>query len=366
MQFGGMAVPENRRLRFLLRLACAALLAGGLWLGLRVVLPWLLPFLAALGLSALLEPGVRLLTGRLRMGRRWAAGVCTAALAGGLLAGAGLLLWRGWYELTVLLDRLPALIAGLPELTGKLESRLYRFLVALPPSAREPVRTALENLMEQGTGLPARLYEQLTALAGRALSALPALALFLVTALLATYLMSACRPELLELARQHIPDTWRSKGRQLWGSLKKALGGWFRAQLVLMLITFGELTVGLLVLRVELALLLAGLIALLDALPVFGAAVVLVPWGVVALLSGHVLLGSGLLVLCGVVTLVRSLLEPKLVGNRVGLHPLAALAGMYVGFQTFGVAGMILAPLVLVLAKQLWACGLLGQLWSHL
>ena len=359
-------MPENRRLRFLLRLACAALLACGLWLALRFLLPWLLPFLAALGLSALLEPGVRFLTGRLHMGRRWAAGLCTAALAGGLLTGAGLLLWRGWYELTVLLGRLPALIAGLPQLAGALESRLYRFLVALPPSAREPVRAALEDLMDQGAGLPARLYEGLTGLIGRTVSALPALALFLVTTLLAAYLMSACRPELLELVRRHMPRAWQAKGRQLGGELKQALGGWLKAQLLLMLITFGELTAGLLVLRVELALLLAGLIALVDALPVFGAAAVLVPWGLVTLISGHTLTGVGLLVLCGTVTLVRSLLEPRLVGSRVGLHPLAALAGMYAGFQALGVAGMILAPLVLVLAKQLWTCGLLRELWSRL
>lgn len=361
-----MAAAENRHLRFLLRLAYAVLLVGGLWLAGRVALPWLLPFLAALGLSALLEPGIRFLTGRLHMGRRWAAGLCTAALASGLAVGAGLLLWRGWYELTVLLGRLPQLMSGLPQLAEKLESRVYRFLVALPLPAQEPVRTALDHLMEQGTGLPARLYERLTALLGDAASALPSLALFLVTALLATYLTSACRPELLALARQHIPEAWQQALRQLGGGLKQALGGWLKAQVLLMLITFGELTVGLFLLRVDLALLLAGLTALLDALPVFGAAVVLIPWALGAFLSGRILLGGGLLVLCGIVTLMRSLLEPRLVGQRVGLHPLAALAGMYVGFQIFGVAGMILAPLALVLAKQLLACGIVQRLWSQI
>ncbi|WP_130869089.1 sporulation integral membrane protein YtvI [Intestinimonas massiliensis (ex Afouda et al. 2020)] len=361
-----MAAAENRHLRFLLRLTYAALLAGGLWLAGRVLLPWLLPFLAALGLSALLEPCVRFLIRRLRMGRRWAAGLCTAALAGGLAAAAGLLLWRGWYELTVLLGRLPQLMSGLPELAGELESWLYRFLVALPLPAQEPVKAALDHLMEQGAGLPARLYERLTTLLGNAASALPALALFLITTLLATYLMSACRPELLALAKERIPRSWQRELSQLGGGLKQALGGWLKAQLILMLITFGELAAGLFLLRVELALLLAGLVALLDALPVFGAAVVLVPWALGALLGGRILLGVGLLVLCGIVTLMRSLLEPRLVGQRVGLHPLAALAGMYVGFQAFGVAGMILAPLALVLAKQLWTCGVPQRLWSQI
>lgn len=361
-----MAVGDNRLGRFLLRLAVLGLLAGGVWLALKVLLPWLLPFLAALCLSALLEPAVGFLTRRLGLGRRWAAGLCTAGLAGGVLALAVLLVWRGWYELTALLGRLPALMARLPDLAGGLEVRLYKFLIALPPSVRAPVKGMLEGLLAQGSDLPERLYDWLTGLLGAAASALPALALFLVTALLATFFMSAGRPELLALARRYIPPPWQAEGRTLGTALKQALGGWLKAQLLLMLLTFGELTAGLLILRVELALVLAGLIALLDALPVFGAAVVLLPWGVGALVGGHTLLGAGLLVLCALVTLVRSLVEPKLVGSRVGLHPLAALAGMYGGFQAFGVAGMILAPLALVLAKQLWAGGLLQRLWERL
>ncbi len=356
-------MPEHKQLAILLRLAWFGLLAGGIWLAGRVVLSWLLPFLAALALSALLEPAVRLLTRRLGLNRRWAAGLTTAALAAALAAGTGLLLWRGWYELGVLLDRLPVLISGLPALAGALEGRLYRFLVALPPALRTPVKGALRELMSQGTGLPTRLYEGLASLAAGAAAALPGLLLFLLTTLLATYLMSAGRPELLALVRARVPTGWLAQGRQLGGQLKLALWGWLRAQLLLMLLTFGELTVGLLLLRVNLALLLAGLIALLDALPVFGAAAVLVPWALGALLTGRVLLGVGLLALCGITALVRSLLEPRLVGRRVGLHPLAALAGMYVGFQALGVAGMVLAPLLLVVVKQLWTCGILHQLW---
>ncbi|WP_297212215.1 sporulation integral membrane protein YtvI [uncultured Flavonifractor sp.] len=354
-------MPERRPVHLLLQLAYAALLAGGVWLAAWAALTWLLPFLAALGLSALLEPAVGLLTRRLGLSRRWAAGLCTAGLAGGLLAGMGALAWRVGYELAVLLNRLPLLMAGLPDLAGELEGRLYRFLVALPLPLQEPVGAALDALAAQGAGWPARLYAQLTALAGRMASALPSLLLSLFTALLATYLMSACRPELAGWAERLLPPPWRDTLGRLGRELKGALGGWLKAQLLLMLLTFGVLTAGLLLLRVEPALLLAGLIALLDALPLFGAAVILVPWAAGALLGGYPLLGAGLLVLCGVVILTRGLLEPRLVGGQVGLHPLAALAGLYVGFRLLGVAGMFLAPLFLVLVKGLWTCGIPGR-----
>ena len=347
-------MPENRHLRFLLRLGYAALAAGGLWLAWRVVLPCLLPFLAALGLAALLEPAVGFLTRRLRMGRRWAAGLCTGALAGGLLGGLGLLIWRAWYELNLLLDRLPALMAGLPDLAGQVESRVYRFLIALPLPAQEPARQLLKGWLEQGAALPQRLYEWLTQALASAASALPAFLLFLTTTLLALYLFSAGGPQLLEALRSRTPAPWLERARRLRAGLKTALGGWLRAQLLLMLLTFGELTAGLLVLRVEPALLLAGLIALVDALPIFGSGAVLLPWSLGALLAGRIPLGLGLIVLYGVVTLVRGVLEPRLLGKRIGLPPLVSLVSMYVGFQIFGVLGMILMPVLAMMGWQIW------------
>ena len=121
--------------------------------------------------------------------------------------------------------------------------------------------------------------------------------------------------------------------------------------------TFAQVTVGLLLLRVEPAVLLAGLTALVDALPIFGSGTVLVPWGIWALLSGDLLRGFGLLFLYGLVTLVRSLLEPRLVGRRAGLPPLVALISMYGGFRLFGILGLLLAPLAAVVIWQLWMEG---------
>lgn len=347
-------MPENQHLRFLLRLLYAGLALAGVWAALRFLVPWFLPFLAALALAALLEGPVRFLEGRCHVPRRWGAGICTALLAGTALGLLALVLWRGWYELSLLLGRLPTLLAELPALGGRLESWAYRFLVALPVRLQAPAKEALDGLLSEGLALPSLLYDELADLTAAAVTALPAAGLFLFTTLLATYFTSAGRPELLSWARGVVPAAWRTQLDAGAAGMKKALGGWLRAQGILMLLTFGEVTVGLLILRVDLALLAAGLAALVDALPIFGAGTVLVPWALWSLLDGDWPLALGLLILYGVVTLVRTLLEPKLVGKRVGLHPLAALAAMYVGFQVFGVAGMILTPLGAVIGKQVW------------
>jgi predicted PurR-regulated permease PerM len=98
-------------------------------------------------------------------------------------------------------------------------------------------------------------------------------------------------------------------------------------------------------LRVPYAFILALLTALVDFLPLLGTGIILIPWAIVSLLLGEVRLGVGLLVLYAVSSVIRQILEPKLIGDGLGLHPLLSLAAMYSGLRLFGVWGMILAPL---------------------
>lgn len=355
-------MPENKHLRFLLKLLYVLLGGLGLWLFLRIVLPWLLPFLFALALAWLMERPVTFLMKRLHMKRWLAAALCTLLLLL-LLGGAlGLLLWRAGYEVALLLGRLPTLLAGLPTMSGALEDWAYRFTVALPVQFQDFFREALEGLIDQGTAVPQRFYDFLAGLVTGFAAAIPNGVLFFFTTALATYFSSAGRPGLMAFFSNQLPTSWRRRLDRVRELAKGALGGWLRAQGILMLVTFGELTAGFLILRVDLALLLAALVALVDALPIFGSGTVLLPWAALSLLSKDWKLALGLTILYGVVFLVRSLLEPKLIGDRIGLHPLAALLSMYVGFQAFGVLGMILSPLAAILVKQVHDSGLL-RLW---
>lgn len=355
-------MPENKHLRFLLIAAYLGLGGLALWLALRFLLPWVLPFLVALALAALLERPVGFLTARLGLPRWVSAALCTLLLA---LALSGALLlagWRLWYETALLLKGLPTLLSSLPALGERAESWAYRFIIAAPPDMQDFLWETLETVLARGAALPAQLYDTVAAWAAAAFTALPDLGLFLFTTVLATYFSSAGRPALLAFFRRQVPAAWRPALRNGLRRMRLTLGGWLKAQGTLMLVTFMELSAGFLVLGVDLALLLAALVSLVDALPVFGTGTVLLPWAAVELLAGNGSLALGLLALYLLVSAVRSLLEPKLVGDRVGLPPLAALLAMYVGFQSFGVAGMVLSPLAAILLKELHDCGVV-RLW---
>ena len=113
------------------------------------------------------------------------------------------------------------------------------------------------------------------------------------------------------------------------------------------------LTAGLLLLQIPYGPLWAFLVALLDAFPILGTGAVLVPWSLISFLQGNNLQAFGLLGVYAVVTITRTVLEPRLVGAQLGLDPLVTLICFYAGFRLWGILGMILAPMLAVTAVQL-------------
>ena len=325
--------------------------------------PWLAPFLLAFLLAGALDPAVRFLGEKAGLPRRWAAALCSALLSAVLLGLGALLVRRLWLELSTLAEHLPALLSRLSRMGGGLEDLIYHLTVAAPPTARSLLTEMLDTAQEQLAGLAENFSGQFLDGCARAAAALPAVGLFLFTALLATFFISAGRPALLAFLWRQVPQRWQPRLQEISGRLKSALWGWLRAQAILMVLTFVLLGLGLLLMGVELAVLVAAGVALLDALPVFGTGMVLFPWAAIEAFGGNLRRAAALVALYGVIWLVRSLLEPKLVADRVGLHPLAALVAMYGGFTLFGVVGMILAPLGAVMLKQLHTCGVL-RLWK--
>ena len=131
--------------------------------------------------------------------------------------------------------------------------------------------------------------------------------------------------------------------RRLGGGLKK----YIKAYVLIFLITFAELFLGFWVLKLDYAFVLALIIAFLDFLPLIGTGAILLPWGIV--LINNLFKGMGILVIFAITTIVRQIIEPKIVGDSLGVHPLITLVSIYIGYRVFGFWGMILAPLIVLL-----------------
>lgn len=343
---------ERRVRRFLLFLAAAAAGAGLLWLTLRYLLWWTLPFLLSAALAAALEPVIAWMSRRLHFRRGFSAAVLTLFLLFLLGGFCCLLLSTLWNEARGFLTRLPDLLSRLPQLLSALSARLEAH-AALPPWLLHLRESLLSTLHAQSPALIAALADRLWALLRAVAAAAPRVLLAAATTVLAVYFTAASWPQLCGALRARLSSPRRSRLRAVREAALRSLLRWLRAQAALFTLTFLQLLGGFLLLRVDYPLLFALLTALVDALPVFGTGTVLLPWALLALLLGNAPLCIALLALYLCTLLVRNLAEPRLLAASAGLPPVAGLAAMYLGWCVCGVGGMLVLPLLLLFFTQI-------------
>lgn len=334
------------------KIAVIALAAAAAFLALRYVLPLLLPFLVGLLIALAAERPVATLTRR-GLRRGIAAALCVGGLLSLTAAALWLLLRRGVYELQALGRELPELLASL---ASPLQ-RLRDWLTSLTHRAPEGIRPALREYVDAlFAGAPSQLGRVSASAIGWAstlAAKLPGALLWLGTALLSGFFFSAELPELRAKLRQILPPKAKNAAKKAAQRVKYALGGWVKAQIRLTGVTFAIVTVGLLLIGIDYALLLGAVIALVDALPLFGSGAVLLPWSLLFFLRGNARCGFSLIGVYAAAALTRTVLEPRLLGRQMGLSPLLALLSVYLGGRLFGLLGMIFAPVGAMVAVQL-------------
>lgn len=182
-------------------------------------------------------------------------------------------------------------------------------------------------------------------------SAVPKALFFLLISVIASAYFALGLEEINAAVKRLLP-------RRAFEILVKLKDGFFgaflkylRSYLLLLVITFLEMLAGLFLIRAPYPLIMAIVIAVLDLLPVIGVGAVLIPWGVWSFFAGRTAFGVGVLVLFVAHTVFRQIIEPKIVGKNLGVHPLMTLVFIYVGYSVFGIVGLLLVPILTVLVN---------------
>ena len=163
-----------------------------------------------------------------------------------------------------------------------------------------------------------------------------------------------------------MPDGALRYYRFLKKDVKKLIGGYFLAQFRIMFVVALILAAGLFVLQVKYSLLWAVLIAVLDFLPVFGTGTVLIPWAVIKVISGEYAFAAGLALIYVLTQVVRQIIQPKIVGDTIGLSPLTTLLFLYLGYRWAGLGGMIVAVPIGMFVFNLYEFGMFDSLIDNL
>ncbi len=334
------------------------LLAAGilllLFICLRYLMPVLLPFALAAVLALIAEPLVGFFHKKAGLPRGVATGIGMTMTLALFILGIMVLVSLLLRELGLMAGVVPDLADTAMQGMESLQTWLNGIAGQVPENLQPLVRRSVDGLFSNGTAIIDRVSAKLLGLASGILSKLPDSVLGFGTWLLAGYMISAKLPNIRAWLSAHTPKRWKEHYLPALNTLKRSVFGWLAAQGKLIGITFLILTAGFFILQIRYAPLWAILISLVDALPILGTGMVLVPWSLVCFLQGDSIRAVGLLGIYITAALIRQVLEPRLIGKQLGLDPLVTLFAMYAGYRLFGFGGMILSPLVTVAATQVF------------
>lgn len=325
------------------------------------------PFVVGGVLALIANPLVRFLERKVKMRRKFG----TVLIIGGVLAlvigGGGLLLVRLGRELFSFLTDLPAVLESvgrqLQTVAVRLEELASRLPLGTPDMDLSDTLAGLgDALLEAVKNFVAGLGAPTVEAAGNLAKSIPSAFVTVFITILSAYFFLAEKENVAAFYRRAMPKKPQEYLDLLGRSTKRLVGGYFLAQFKIMGVVALLLVAGFLILRVPYAAIWALLIAFLDFLPVFGTGTVLIPWALIELLNSRFYMAAGLTACWMITQAVRQMIQPKVVGDSMGLNPLLTLFFLYLGFRFSGIGGMILAVPVGMIGIEFYKYGVFDSM----
>lgn len=275
----------------------------------------------------------------------------------GVFVGAGVLLIN---EINGLVERLPKYQAMFTVQATDWIAWIKDKIGLVP----EEVVKNSQNMIDTVTGWGQRIA---TAFLTSFVGVLTSFSAFIVNfgiGIILAYFLSVEIADWRRVAKEKTPNTFKRAFFFLKDNVLVGIVGYLKSQLILISITFVVVLAALLILGVNNAFTIAVLAAIADVLPLLGVSTVFVPWIIYLFIVGQTTLAVWLTVILGAVLLTRQILEPKITGNTLGVSAYTMLVFMIISLSLFGVAGVILSPILVILIKALYDQGYFSR-WIH-
>ena len=321
-----------------------------IYLTVNYLFGYIAPFAVGLVFSLMLEPLANFMTKKLKAGRAVAALVCIIAftIIIGMLFSIFIsqLIGQG----RAFVDYAISFINSLPDILGGLHSNYSDIMSFLP----EDFEIALGDLFSGVlTGAASALGSLLRNNTGNIASVLASFLLGLLISLVSTFFFIKDKFIISDFLSENIPKRIKESYDAVRHGLAGAFLGYMKSQLFLMAPTAVICTTGLFIIKYPFALFVGLLIAVFDVLPIFGAGMILGPWAILSFVTGNISTGIILIVMYVIIVITRQVLEPRIIGRQIGLHPLITLMSIYIGLRIFGLFGFLIGPMTVVIIKAL-------------
>ena len=327
-----------------------------IYVGIRM-LGFFMPFVIGWFIAYVVSPLVNWLEKRIKIRRKLGSGliiVAVLAVVCLLIYLAGQLLVN---EVTKLIQNVPSMYHDLENGMEKIGNSFEGILKMVPPSVQESwteMTTDFDRTMAQIMG---KISDPTVTAVGNFAMKIPTVLVSTIVTIVSAYFFVSDREEVIAWSKKVAPEPLVGRMSLVMENLKYAVGGYFKAQFKIMVVVFGILLVGFFILQVHFSFLLAILISFLDFLPFFGTGTALIPWMVYKVLVGNYKMAIGLVVLYAVTQLVRQVIQPKLVGDSIGMKPLVTLVLLFVGYKIGGIIAMIFAVPIGMIVINLYKAG---------
>lgn len=314
------------------------------------VLVFFMPFVIAWIIAMIASPMARFFEEKLKIKRKAGSVVVIVVVLGIVILAVYLIGSKLVRELIGFIDDLPQMWDSLQADFNEIAENLDIFYRRLPKDVQNTWNKITAGASEWIGSFISSISTPTLAAVGNFAMQLPTVIIGIIMCLLGSYFFVAERDQMTEVLQKVMPESVLLRFRQIKGSLFKAVGGYFKAQLKIEIWIYLLLVIGFLILGIDHVLLISLGVAVMDFLPFFGTGTIMVPWAIVEFMSSDYKMTIGILLIWGVSQLVRQIIQPKIVGDSIGVAPIPTLFLLYIGYMLGGVLGMIVAvPLGLII-----------------
>ena len=327
-----------------------------IYVGIKAIF-YFMPFVIGWILSVIAGPLVTFLEKKLKIMKRLGSAITIILVLVLCIGLIYLIISQIWEEISVLIRNFPSMYHDLERGLSQIGTQGNTLFERFPEQIQNSWATLMNNLDDTASSLIGRIGEPTIEVAGNVAKRIPSVLIGTIVAFVSAYFFIADKENLGEWVKKVVPKSITSRLLLVGENLKYAMGGYFKAQFKIMGVVFAILLVGFTLMQIRFSILLAIAIAFLDFLPFFGTGTALIPWAIYKFLVGDYKMVAALVILYGVTQLVRQLIQPKLVGDTMGLNPLYTLFLLYLGYRVGSVLGMIFAVPIGLILLNLYQAG---------
>lgn len=356
----------QKRWSFIVNVIYLLIFAAAFYLFMRYAFWTLAPFLVAFLIAAILQKPMKWLT----KSKKSPKGIISVVLSllvfgiiGALIAFCGA---RLVYTIKDLISYFTDRCTNLAEFFEVLKTGYLGLDLAqrLPAEVNDSIISGIDSVSDYLTSgaildTLTNNFTKVVSPIGSVISTVPSVLLGFLICVISTCFMTSSFAEMKAFILRQFPDEKKEKAVRAKHILVSSVGKMCKAYAAIILITTAELFIGLSILKLigvndgAHTFTVSLLIALIDIVPVLGTGTVVIPWSLYSFVTGNIGMGIGLLILYAVITVIRQVIEPKLVAGQVGISPVVTIMAMYVGIKLFGAIGIFILPFFVIILKLL-------------